>query len=480
MKNKNLPNLFLSITLCILTLGVAQHAKAQTYLISAGSEIYEVDPVGCTETLLCSISVNTGGGTITSTVNDLALHPNGNLYALVSNYFISIDLGTCTSTTIATHATNSNSLVSAADGTLYAAGADLYTVDPISGVFTSLGTLPCTSGGDLAFHDGELYLTCDNGDLIKVDMGNPTNSTTIGNLGTGYWYGLWTVFTDCNNTQVLAATQNELYEVDLNTAATTYNCTLGTPWIAGATMQGDFNASECGCSVNLGLDQNLCNGPVTLNVGNPNLTYLWNDGTTDSVYTISTPGEYFVTVTDTTDGCTNSDTIIVSEPYPPNSGLADSTIVCSDVTPFDLITLLGGNPDTTGVWTPSLNSGNNLFDPSNDVSGTYTYTVTNICGSSSTDLYVDIMDCELGLDNPKTFVSVFPNPTQGYLTFHCSELNGGQLYVYDLSGREVFQTIINSEFQVLDFSNLANGTYTLTFTSTNKFVFETFQIIVVR
>lgn len=312
LKMSNIKAILEKISFLILLLISSFQANSQTYLIAAGSAVYEVNPTSCTETLLCSITVNTGGGTTTGTIEDIAFHPNGNLYGIVSNYFISIDLGNCTSTTIATHTTGSNSLVASADGTLYAAAGDLYTVDPVTGVFTSIGTLPCQSGGDLAFEGGDLYLTCENGDLLKVDINNPAGSTIVGNLGTGFWYGLWTVYTDCDNTQLLVASQNELYEVDINTAVTTYSCTLGlTSWIGGATMQGDYNASECGCSVDLGPDLDLCNGPIELNAADSNFTYLWSDGSTDSTFTISTAGTYYVTITDSTDGCTNSDTLNV-------------------------------------------------------------------------------------------------------------------------------------------------------------------------
>lgn len=313
-KTFNLKQILKKASFLTLFLVASFQSKSQSYLIAAGSDLYQVDPSNCTETFLCTVVVNTGGGTITSDVGDIAYHPNGNLYGIVSNYFISIDLGTCLTTTIATHSTGANSLVASADGTLYAAFDDLYTVDPLTGVFTSVGTLPSQAGGDLAFEGGDLYLTCDNGDLLKVDVNNPAASTVVGNLGTGFWYGLWTVFTDCGNTELLIASQNELYEVDINTAVTTYSCTLGTSsWIGGATMQGDFNASECGCSVDLGPDLDLCNGAVELNAADSNYTYLWSDGSMDSTLTASIAGSYFVTITDTTDGCTSSDTINVIE-----------------------------------------------------------------------------------------------------------------------------------------------------------------------
>ena len=52
------------IRLLIVLILSAYQANSQTYLVTVGSEIYEVDPQNCTETMLCDIIVNTGGGTI--------------------------------------------------------------------------------------------------------------------------------------------------------------------------------------------------------------------------------------------------------------------------------------------------------------------------------------------------------------------------------------------------------------------------------
>lgn len=449
----------LSLLVAILVCGF--HVNSQNYLVTVGSEIYEVDPQNCTENMLCDIVVNTGGGTLSSTIADIAYHPNGNLYAIVANYFISIDLGTCTSTTIATHSTGSNALVAAADGTLYAANDDLYTVDPTTGVFTSLGTLPCISGGDLAFESGDLYLTCDNGDLVLVDIATPSNSTIIGNLGTGYWHGLWTVFTDCNNSHVLAATQNELYEVDLSNANTTFSCALGTSWIAGATMQGDYNASECGCAaIDLGPNQDLCSGPVVLDATTPDANYLWQDGSTNPTFTASTPGTYYVEITDTIEACTNSDTIVVG-PTTPNSGTTGSTTVCATDSPFDLFTILGGNPDTGGTWSPTLNSGTGVFDPNIDNGGTYTYTVTNTCGTENTDVDVSVIECGMGFNESHLNITTYPNPSSGEINILLSENMDTKIIITDITGRIAYENTFFSQKINLNLSSLATGTYFL-------------------
>lgn len=469
------------MTVLPLFLLMATGGYSQTSVVAVGSNIYEINHTTCTETLVCSsLSVNTGGGTTTAPITDIAYHPNGNLYGIVANYFVSIDLGACTTSTIASHSTGSNALVTAADGTVYAAADDLYTVDINTGVFTSLGTLPCSSAGDLTFHEGELYLSCDNGDLLNVNITNPASSSVVGNLGTGNWHGLWTVHTDCNNSQVLAASQNEVYELNVNTAATNLICTLTTSWIGGATMIGDYNASECGCSVNLGPNQNLCSGEITLNVGALNSTYLWQDATTDSTLTITSPGTYYVEVTDTIEACASSDTIVVSGPYPPEAGTFGSSTVCNTDAPFDLITVLGGTPDSTGVWSPALNSGTGIFDPAVDSDGVYTYTVTNDCGTAQTDIDISVINCGVGMDENASQVLIYPSPSTGMVNVLIQGSFETTILITDVSGRIIQKHSNVSNKTILDLSAVANGTYFISFLDNENKMYNTEKIQILK
>ncbi|MEO6131369.1 MAG: gliding motility-associated C-terminal domain-containing protein [Saprospiraceae bacterium] len=61
---------------------------------------------------------------------------------------------------------------------------------------------------------------------------------------------------------------------------------------------------------------------------------------------------------------------------PPNAGNNNSISICDDDPPFDLTTILGGNPDPGGNWSPPLSSGGNIYNPAIDGSGTFTYTVS--------------------------------------------------------------------------------------------------------
>jgi gliding motility-associated-like protein len=64
-------------------------------------------------------------------------------------------------------------------------------------------------------------------------------------------------------------------------------------------------------SVNLGNDTTICNDPLTLGAFVPGATYLWQDGSTDSVLIITGPGEYDVMVT--VGQCSEADSITIGE-----------------------------------------------------------------------------------------------------------------------------------------------------------------------
>ncbi|HEX5002485.1 MAG TPA: gliding motility-associated C-terminal domain-containing protein [Bacteroidia bacterium] len=64
--------------------------------------------------------------------------------------------------------------------------------------------------------------------------------------------------------------------------------------------------------VNLGADTSLCTGDtLLLDATEPNAGYLWQDGSGNPVFQVTTQGVYAVTVT--ADGCSAADSIIVSE-----------------------------------------------------------------------------------------------------------------------------------------------------------------------
>jgi hypothetical protein len=99
---------------------------------------------------------------------------------------------------------------------------------------------------------------------------------------------------------------------------------------------------------NLGHDTTLCNGTMmTLNASNSNATYLWQDGSTSPTYTVTTPGTYWVKVTN---NCgVFSDTVNISYAPAPIVKLGNDTMACAG---YQII-LNATTPGATYLWQDS-------------------------------------------------------------------------------------------------------------------------------
>jgi gliding motility-associated-like protein len=100
-------------------------------------------------------------------------------------------------------------------------------------------------------------------------------------------------------------------------------------------------------------------------------------GTDEFNPAIDSAGQYTYTIADIAP-CDDSSAIVTVSIIPePNAGIDSVITICIDDTATDLFNFLGGMPDTNGIWSPALTSGTGVFDPSIDLEGTYTYTVTS-------------------------------------------------------------------------------------------------------
>jgi hypothetical protein len=180
-------------------IGAAQAAPT-VYINDSSGQIGTVDVATGAATLIGPSGVT---GAFGEPLTDIAFAPNGNLYGITFGSLYSINTATGAATLIgATGIVNSlgnsdiNSLVFGTDGTLYAAALQepaLYTLDITTGAATLVGAMGAgfNSAGDLAFHEGNLYLSTVDDRLIEVD---PTTGAgaAIGAIGFDNVFGLAT------------------------------------------------------------------------------------------------------------------------------------------------------------------------------------------------------------------------------------------------------------------------------------------------
>jgi gliding motility-associated-like protein len=101
---------------------------------------------------------------------------------------------------------------------------------------------------------------------------------------------------------------------------------------SGCRKRDTINVTYTVLPVELGNDTTLCNtSNLLLNVASASGdSYVWQDGTTNTNYTISLPGKYWVDVKK--NGCLKTDTVNVGYAAPPNVTLGNDTTVCNNST----------------------------------------------------------------------------------------------------------------------------------------------------
>jgi len=175
--------------------------------------------------------------------------------------------------------------------------------------------------------------------------------------------------------------------------------------------------SEAQTLVTLELDgggsTTICRGtPIQINatvdVANPNYNYNWRNTTTGDFYKSASgdEGAFLIldgndTLTQTSDisvevsgGAQNvSDTISITIQTPLNPGSQGDLLLCNRTGTIDLFTILQGNPDTGGTWSPALSGGQGNFVVGSDTAGIYTYTHADsgVCPASQSS--VTVRDC---------------------------------------------------------------------------------------
>ena len=159
--------------------------------------------------------------------------------------------------------------------------------------------------------------------------------------------------------------------------------------ISGDTIEVNFNPLPI---INLGDDTTLCQGEtLTLDVTSSNTTYLWQDNSTGSVFTVIQQGVYWAQVS--SNNCTAEDTIQVNYNPLPLFDLGTDTTLCQG----EILILDATTENATYLWQDnSINSTYNVIEE-----GVYSTQVSvNNCNSEDTIIvsYTPLPTIEFGPD----------------------------------------------------------------------------------
>lgn len=230
----------------------------------------------------------------------------------------------------------------------------------------------------------------------------------------------------------------------------------GTYWVQTKDANGCIDRDTIVLSgspinpIHLGADTSLCGGnTILLNAGAGYDGYLWQNGSTGQTFTVTQPGTYWVTATDSCGADTDSLTVTLGSVNFNLSHNGAST-VCKSALPFTLSAPAGYH---AYLW---QNGSTNTSITVNAV-GVYYVSVTDANGCKGTDT-LWVVDCA-GMDeyteNP---ISIYPTPANESITLQFNGTAPVSLSLYNAAGQLVYSQRITGTTTV-DMLPFANGVY---------------------
>ena len=183
--------------------------------------------------------------------------------------------------------------------------------------------------------------------------------------------------------------------------------------------------------VDLGNDTVLCVGDsLVLDVANQGATYVWQDNSTNSMYTVYQSGVYWVEVTNAFS--TVTDSIYINFESTPAVNLGEYGVVCNNTN----ILLNAVNSNASYVWQD--NSTDSAFEVSQP--GIYFVVVTNMCGSDSDSVSISYEDCSLAFEMPNIFTPNADGANDVFIPVVAKSIEEASIVILNRWGETVFES----------------------------------------
>ncbi len=167
-------------------------------------------------------------------------------------------------------------------------------------------------------------------------------------------------------------------------------------------------------------------------------SYLWQDGSTNQDFTVTTSGTYIATASN--DFCSTTDTAIIEYRFAPVFNLPDDTIMCKG---NDIELVVTNQPEET-IYTWQDGSNDSIYTVS--MQGDYAVEVENQCGVVSDSIFVQYGSCDCEFYMPTAFTPNNDGLNDNYKPlFDCDSLITFEFEIFNRWGEMVYSSTIATE-----------------------------------
>ena len=230
-----------------------------------------------------------------------------------------------------------------------------------------------------------------------------------------------------------------------------------------------------------GNDVNICYGAQTTLTATGGVSFIWSNGWTFNQQNISpnVTTTYTVTVTNA-EVCTATDavTVTVLPELLANAGV-DQMIPNNSSTSLSGSTS-GGTGSYSYHWEPaSLLDNPDIANPTTvSLSSTnqFILTITDLQGCIAFDTVIVALTTSADLNNISSYIKIYPNPSNGYITVENSKKTEINVIVTDIIGKPIIKKTFYNKNNELNLSPVSDGMYFITINNENKI--NTISIII--